>query len=264
MCIKNKMIKCKGGGNKYIHRSIHRKKSAFTLVEMLIVIVVIGILAGALLPKIMWVTSRARDTKRVTDLRNVAMAIQRYKMDTWEYPILKKMVNWRNIYNNTTNPWLAGSVSDLKDTLWDYIETLPKDPKQNSDINIITTNSDHIRILKRNGQLRKWEYFYEAGRLYNWPSYTNIDFALLIAKAETPSIANYVLLYPWSVHWWWDAFYFANHKWGITYPAYFAEWTPYLCSSIKEVEEWQEQPATANNSECKYSSEDQLYYIMKI
>ncbi len=93
-----------GGGD--FKREIKRKTSfkkntkelAFTLVEMLIVIVVIGILAGAILPKIMGVMSRARDTKRVSDLRNVAMAIESYKMDTGEYPRLSEIYNGNQRY----------------------------------------------------------------------------------------------------------------------------------------------------------------------
>ncbi len=55
---------------------------------MLIVIVIIGILAAAIVPKITGVLARARDTQRVADLRNVAMAVENYKMDYGEYPKL--------------------------------------------------------------------------------------------------------------------------------------------------------------------------------
>lgn len=34
----------------------------------------------------MGIQARARDTKRVADLRNISMAIQTYKMDYGEYP----------------------------------------------------------------------------------------------------------------------------------------------------------------------------------
>lgn len=46
-------------------------KKTFTLIEMLIVIVIIGILAAALVPRLQSVQSRARDTKRKADLHAI-------------------------------------------------------------------------------------------------------------------------------------------------------------------------------------------------
>lgn len=60
--------------------SSHRK-SAFTLVEMLIVIVIIGILAAALIPRLTGLQARARDTARTADLRNIATAVELYHVD---------------------------------------------------------------------------------------------------------------------------------------------------------------------------------------
>jgi len=51
------------------------KKSAFTLIEMLIVIVIIGILAAALVPKIKWVQERAQMTRLSVDMKQITRAI---------------------------------------------------------------------------------------------------------------------------------------------------------------------------------------------
>ncbi|MEI7477616.1 MAG: prepilin-type N-terminal cleavage/methylation domain-containing protein [bacterium] len=58
----------------------HKQKS-FTLIEMLIVVVIIGILAAALIPRLQSVQARARDTKRKADLHQIGTALEIYKQD---------------------------------------------------------------------------------------------------------------------------------------------------------------------------------------
>ncbi len=64
----------------------YNHKSAFTLVEMLIVIIIIGILTVALVTKLTGTQARARDTSRTTDLRTISIAIETYKVDNGSYP----------------------------------------------------------------------------------------------------------------------------------------------------------------------------------
>jgi prepilin-type N-terminal cleavage/methylation domain-containing protein len=54
-------------------------KSGFTLVELLIVLVVIGILAGIVLVSFNNIQAKSRDTKRISDLQNIADAIASYR-----------------------------------------------------------------------------------------------------------------------------------------------------------------------------------------
>lgn len=62
---------------------------AFTLVEMLIVIVIIGILIAALMPRMQAAQWRARDVSRKTALSQVQSAIVVYQWDHWEWPLEK-------------------------------------------------------------------------------------------------------------------------------------------------------------------------------
>lgn len=66
------------------HMSKNLKKG-FTLIEMLIVVVIIGILAAALIPRLQGIQGRARDTKRKADLSQIGTAAAVYKSDNGSY-----------------------------------------------------------------------------------------------------------------------------------------------------------------------------------
>ena len=61
-------------------------RKAFTLIEILIVIAIIGILTIALLPRIQGAQSSARNTARKADLNQIATALAAYNGDNGSYP----------------------------------------------------------------------------------------------------------------------------------------------------------------------------------
>lgn len=63
-----------------------KNREGFTLIELIVVIVVIGILAATLLPQIMGAPSRARDTGRISELNSLSMALQAYYNDHGAFP----------------------------------------------------------------------------------------------------------------------------------------------------------------------------------
>jgi len=87
-------------------------KKAFTLVEMMIVVIIIGILMGALLPKLKWAQERARDTARKANLSTISTALQMYYNDNWKYPV---------------GPCINDAAKALVPT---YISDMPSDPQK--------------------------------------------------------------------------------------------------------------------------------------
>lgn len=63
-------------------------QKGFTIVELLIVIVVIGILAALVLNTFSGVQKRARDTQRQTDINAIATQLEVYYNDNGGYPLI--------------------------------------------------------------------------------------------------------------------------------------------------------------------------------
>lgn len=64
----------------------NRNQAGFTIVELLIVIIVIGILAALVLNTFQGVQARARDTERRTDINSIATQLEAYYADFGHYP----------------------------------------------------------------------------------------------------------------------------------------------------------------------------------
>lgn len=58
-----------------------RDKKGFTLIELLVVIAIIGILATIVLVSLNTARQKARDTRRLSDIRQVALALEMYYDD---------------------------------------------------------------------------------------------------------------------------------------------------------------------------------------
>ena len=121
--------------------------NAFTLVEMLIVIVIIGILIAALLPRMSAAQWRARDVSRKTALSQIQSAIVTYQWDFWSRP------------GQDDARWAWTGVAALEsELLGAWMTEVPKDPL-NSTFSWIWTSTvkDYGYVVaKRNSVYSGW------------------------------------------------------------------------------------------------------------
>lgn len=65
---------------------ILKDKKGFTLIEIMVVLIIIGLLAGIVVPKLMGRTEEAKRTKTMVEIKNLESAIDLYKLDSGSYP----------------------------------------------------------------------------------------------------------------------------------------------------------------------------------
>lgn len=58
----------------------------FTLIELMVVMVILGVLAGLIVPRIMDRPEEARRTKAAIQVRSLEQALKLYKLDNGQYP----------------------------------------------------------------------------------------------------------------------------------------------------------------------------------
>jgi type II secretion system protein G len=69
-----------------MYRRLRSGTQGFTLVELLVVIAIIGILVGIIVPRLGTAKSASRDARRVSDLKNIQLALALYYNDNQHYP----------------------------------------------------------------------------------------------------------------------------------------------------------------------------------
>lgn len=98
-----------------------RAQRGFTLIEMMVVIVIMGVLAALIVPKVMNRPDEARIVAAKQDIAALSQALKLYRLDNRRYPSteqgLQALVQKPTIAPIPDN-WKTGG----------YLERLPKDP----------------------------------------------------------------------------------------------------------------------------------------
>src|SRR5690606_26663219 len=63
-----------------------RKQRGFTLIEIMVVVVILGILAALVVPQIMSRPDQAKVTVARNDIKAISAALDMYKLDNYAYP----------------------------------------------------------------------------------------------------------------------------------------------------------------------------------
>lgn len=97
------------------------RQAGFTLIEIMVVIVIIGILASFIVPNIMSEPDKAKVVKAKADIQQIESALNMYRLDNYHYPSteqgLKALVEKPSGSPEARN-WREGG----------YLKHMPQDP----------------------------------------------------------------------------------------------------------------------------------------
>jgi len=121
-----------------------RQQSGFTLIEIMVVVIILGILAAIVAPNVIGRIDDAQVTRARQDIRGIESALKFFRMDNFAYPTSEQGLE--ALVSKPADPnirnWKAGG----------YLDRLPKDPwgneyqylnpGQNGEIDIYTYGRD--------------------------------------------------------------------------------------------------------------------------
>ena len=96
-----------------------RLHAGFTLIELMVVLVIIGVLAALIVPNVLDRADDARVTAARTDVNNLVQALKLYKLDNQRYPTAQQGLQ-ALLTRPQTNP--------VPPNWKPYLEKLPNDP----------------------------------------------------------------------------------------------------------------------------------------
>ena len=104
------------------HTGAERARSpGFTLIEIMVVIVILGVLAALVVPRVMGRPDEARMVAARQDIATLVQALKLYRLDSYAYPTAEQGLQ-ALVVKPTVTPipanWKAGG----------YLDHLPKDP----------------------------------------------------------------------------------------------------------------------------------------
>jgi len=100
-----------------------RRSTGFTLVEIMVVVVILGILAVLIVPRVLGRSDEARQAAAKHDIATLMQSLKLYRLDNGRYP-----TNDQGLQALVTKPTSAPAPSNWKP----YLDKVPKDPWGNT------------------------------------------------------------------------------------------------------------------------------------
>jgi len=97
------------------------RQGGFTLIEIMVVVVILGILAALVVPQVMSRPGQAKVTVAKGDIKAIAAALDMYKLDNFSYPSTQQ-----GLEALVSRP--SGSPQPRNWNADGYLKRLPKDP----------------------------------------------------------------------------------------------------------------------------------------
>ena len=137
----------------------HQRQRGFTLIELMVVLVIIGVLAALIIPNVLERADDARITAAKTDISNLSQALKLYKLDNQIYPTAEQ-----GLQALVIRPTVGTVPMNWKP----YIEKLPQDPWGHpyqylnpgikSDVDVMSLGADGVSGGQgKNADIGSWQ-----------------------------------------------------------------------------------------------------------
>lgn len=116
-------------------------RKAFTLIELLIVIIILGVLAALITGNFFTSLKKGRDAKRKADLEQITRALEMYYEDKKAYPTTEL------VFGNALTDSDSGKV---------YMQKVPNDPTSGKDYEYLSADGSNYKMfacLENNQQM---------------------------------------------------------------------------------------------------------------
>lgn len=169
--------------------NVSSRRSGFSLVELLTVIAIIAILAAIIFPVMTAVKERARQNQCMTNLHQIAMAVQMFKQDNRRYP----EILGSEVRPSPSNPDMFENVKD-RYLFPEYVKTIAAFHCPSSRISDSREMMSYVLPTRPRSENPVYLYAYDSYDAHvvgfaatgNPKLYTNVEPHYLLKWAESP------------------------------------------------------------------------------